>query len=116
MIGAAVLPPEFKLNINNLYEYKYKKRRFGNACGGFVPVSYNIGEFAYRDLKKAYPTNDSDLLSELSGFRNNTYFVPALCNLDNFDERSVMDFSKISEKTVVNDPSLPPYFVNKLVK
>ena len=116
MMGAAVLPPEFKLNISNSYEYKYKNRRFGNKCGKFIPVSYNIGEFAYCDLKKAYPTNDYDSLRELSDFTNNTYFVPALCNLDKFDERSVIAFSKISEKTAVNAPSLPPYFVNEWEK
>ena len=113
MMGAATLPPKLKLNICNSFEYKYKKRRAGNKHGEFVPVSYSVGEFAYCDMKKAYPTNNFNSLSELSNYTDNTYFVPALCNLDNFNERSVIGFSEFSEKTAVNGPSLPPYFVNE---
>ena len=116
MMGAAVLPPKYKLNICNSFEYKYKKRRAGNKYGEFLPVSYNVGEFAYCDLKKAYPTNDYNSLSELNNFTDNTYFVSALCNLDKFNERSVMRFSEFSEKTAVSSPSLAPYFVNEWEK
>lgn len=116
MMGAAALPPTSDLDIHNSYEYKYKKRRFGKPHGEFLPVSYNVGEFAYCDIEKAYPDNDYNSLSELNNYRDNAYFVPALCNVDNINERSVIQFSEISEKTAVNAPSLPAYFVNEWEK
>ena len=110
MMGASVLPPKKKISVKNSYEYKHKARRLGASIGDFVVANYPVGEFSYIDLEKAY---SADMVNEkgeskLDDYAQNTYFCPAMFNLDSKEEKTVRPFPSFSEATAPYGVTLAP--------
>lgn len=111
MMGASVYPPVKALSVVHSYEYKHKPRRLGQSAGSFVPASYPVGEFSYIDLARAYApdTVTEQGKSTLSDYAENTYFCPAMSNLDSETEKTVLPFSVFSEATAPHGATLAPF-------
>lgn len=110
MMGACVLPPKHELKIGRSLEYKYKPVHQGTGDGFFLPVSYDCGEFLYKDISAAYAKTDEEGRSLMRDYENNTYFVSALSNLKSEKEKTVFPFSEYSESTKNTACSIVPYF------
>ena len=114
MMGAAVFPPKLPVVLNDSYEYKHKSRRLGVDEGEFTTVPYPCGEFTYAEerLAEAYlPENtDGNGKSKISGYSANSYFCPAMCNLQDAEAHTQYSFAHFSEATMQNGPTLAPLF------
>lgn len=110
MMGACTLPPKHPLSINRSLEYRYHPVSLGKPCGSFVPVSYDTGEFLYKDLQKAYQDTDESGRSRLCDYEKNTHFVSALSNLKSKTEHTVNSFGVYSESCRNPAASIVPYF------
>lgn len=113
MMGACALEPTIQYISKNSFEYKHKPRRMGDKSGFFMLANKNVGEFSYINLRSAYTTGKIDELSELTDYEHNTYFAPAMCNVDSIPQKTVKSFSEFSEKTAHSGASLPYYFVRE---
>lgn len=115
-MGACVLPPEHKLQINSCMEYKYKPVYLGGKTGEFVTVGYNSGEFLYKDIETAYQNTDENGRSRLDNYGENTHFVSAMSNLKSRSEKTVNPFSIYSESERNMACSIIPYFCEEWEK
>lgn len=104
MMGAATRPPTVKINCPHALEYKHKPVILGQPFGKLVPVSYNCGEFIYKNPASAYKSVDHNGNSLLCADAENTRFVPPLSNRNN------------NEGNVQNSPCFPVYFANEWEK
>lgn len=116
MMGACVLPPKHKLNIKSCAEYKYKPVYLGKGSGVFVPVSYNCGEFLYKDIATAYSNTDEKGQSRMTDYAKNTYFASAMSNLVNEGEKTILPFTAYSESDRNTACSIVPYFCEEWEK
>lgn len=116
MMGACALAPNIEYTSKISHEYKHKPKRMGEKSGAFLPVSKNVGEFSYINLRTAYPKGNKDELSELINYEENSFFSPTMCNADSISNKTVSAFSKFSEKTAISGASLPYYFVREWEK
>lgn len=111
MMGAAVHPPKKELSITRSFEYKHKPRRLGNKTGSFVPAGYPVGEFSYIDVARAYGEDSVNAKGEstLTNYVANTYFCPAMSNLDSEESKTVHLFRAFSEATAPHGATLAPF-------
>jgi len=111
MMGASVYPPQKELCVVRSYEYKHKPRRLGSDCGSFVPVGYPVGEFSYIDVSRAYAEDSVNAKGEstLTDYVANTYFCPAMSNLDSEANKTVLPFPSFSEATAPHGATLAPF-------
>ena len=113
MMGASVLPPKHRLNICRSYEYRFSPVMRGADKGSFVPVTYDCGEFLYKNPDAAYSTTDENGKSTLADYGANADFVCAMCNLNDYDKKTVFPFAVYSESNHVPGASLPPYLCER---
>ena len=116
MMGASALPPTHNLNIRDCTEYKFKSRLIGKNSGDFVPVTYECGEFIYKDMKEAYLNQDEMGQSKLSDYQRTAYFAPSMCNSMGTSDKRCRPFSDFSESFHQPAPSLAPYFCEQWEK
>ena len=118
MMGAAVYPPEKELSIVRSWEYKHKLRRLGGKTGSFVPAGYPVGEFSYIDVSRAYAEDSVNAKGEstLTDYVTNTYFCPAMSNLDSEETKTVHPFPMFSEATAPYGATLAPFLAEEWEK
>jgi len=111
MMGASVYPPSKPFSVAHSYEYKHKPRRLGDCVGSFVPAACPVGEFSYTDLVRAYAPDAVNEKGEstLCDYAENTYFCPAMSNLDSEADKTVHPFSVFSEATAPHGATLAPF-------
>lgn len=115
MMGAAVYPASRQIFFKNSYEYMHRAKRFGEVSGAFKNYGFPSGEFSYKNLTEAYGENpDISDKSKLSGYTQNTYFCPSMCNLKNDEDKSTDSFDSYSEESAGMGVCLPPYIVKGL--
>lgn len=115
MMGAAVYEASEQIHFRSSFEYLYKPCRFGEPMGEFKTYGFPTGEFAYKDLQRAYGEGASaETKSLLDAYGVNTYFCPSMCNLMDEAEKSIHSFSVFSEANNRPAVSLAPYIVKGL--
>lgn len=115
MMGASVYPPKKELSIARSFEYKHKTRCLGGKSGSFVPAGYPVGEFSYADISRAYAEDSVNAKGEstLTDYVTNTYFCPAMSNLDSEEAKTVHPFPMFSEATASNGATLAPFLAEE---
>ncbi len=120
MMGAATFPPKLEINTTDSYEYKHKPKRLGEKSGIFVSASYPCGEFSYSDdvLKYAYSADNIDKNgnSIINNYSKNTFFCPAMSNLEDLDNKLALPFDFFSESNFKSSPSIAPIFAMEYEK
>jgi len=114
MMGAAVYEASEQIYFKNSFEYLHKPKRFGEDLGGFKDYGFPSGEFSYKDLSVAYKDASFESKSDLADYRENTYFCPSMCNLEDDETKSVHPFNYFSEATNRRAVTLAPFVVKNL--
>lgn len=110
MVGAAALPAVGEPDVKHCEEYKYSLIARGGSHGIFVPVTFDCGEFLFKDPGKAYESTDESGRSLLTNYRDNCYSTSAISNAKADGTKDTFQFTGISESNHVPSPSLAPYF------
>ena len=117
MMGACACAPVYEPLCLDSWEYLHKGVRLGEERGRFRRAGFPCGEFAYCDLRQAYPNGAAfDTLSDLADYRANSYFVPSMCNRKAEDSLETEPFAVYSERSCTPGPALPPYFAHEWEK
>ena len=117
MMGACVYPAKNQITFKRSFEYLHKNKRLGSKLGNFKSTAFPVGEFSYKDLSLAYSkdlcVNGKSLLAD---YKENTFFCPSMCNLEDEKTKTAKPFSAYSETNAPFGSSLAPFVVKEWEK